>query len=285
MSQPRTHPVYAALRSTSANSRHSVERLVSRRSSEGGAETAAPPRFEKRSLGRLGAPGLRGSAIPKGYGRTRPVLSRESTTAVSCGGSKERGKRTGPRNRIPAGGGLPEPVRSRERVSILTPVATVCVDDNLSARKTRISLRSADDEAAGRLDVEDGLVVEQVRRDDGLDHLLHKLLLQVRRRDLLGVLGRDDDGVDAAGNEGAVRLLLVLDGDLGLRVGAEPAELSRATEFGHLLVELVREHEGDRHQLRGFCGTEGGESVSAIATQALDSTRFYAVLGSSPLVA
>jgi hypothetical protein len=86
-------------------------------------------------------------------------------------------------------------------------------------------------------------------------------------------------------NEGAVRLLLVLDGDLGLRVGAEPAELSRATEFGHLLVELVREHEGDRHQLRGFCGTEGGESVSAIATQALDSTRFYAVLGSSPLVA
>lgn len=132
-------------------------------------------------------------------------------------------------------------------------MATVRIDDNLSARKTRISLRSADDEAAGRLNVEDGLVVEQVRRDDGLDNLLHKLLLQVGRRDFLGVLGRDDDRVDAAGNERAVRLLFILDGDLGLRVGAEPAELSRATEVGHLLVELVREHEGDRHQLRGFC--------------------------------
>lgn len=137
-------------------------------------------------------------------------------------------------------------------------MASVCIDDNFTPGQTCISLRSADDEAAGRLNVEDGLVVEQVRRDDGLDHLLHKLLLQIGRRDLLGVLGRDDNGVDAAGDERAVRLLLVLDRDLGLRVGAEPAELSRATEVGHLLVELVREHEGDRHQLRGLCGTGGG---------------------------
>lgn len=99
----------------------------------------------------------------------------------------------------------------------------------------------------------DGVVVEEVGGDDGLDDLLHELRLEVGGGDLLGVLGRDDDSVDAEGLDGSRGLLLVLDGDLSLRVGAEPSELTRAAEVGHLLVELVREHEGKGHELLGLC--------------------------------
>ena len=93
-----------------------------------------------------------------------------------------------------------------------------------------------------------GLVVEELGVDDGAHDLLHEGLLEVRGRDRVGVLGRDDDRVDAERADSAVRGLLVLDRDLGLRVRAQPAELSRATEVCHLLVERVRERERERHQ-------------------------------------
>ena len=48
----------------------------------------------------------------------------------------------------------------------------------------------------------DGLVIKQLGVDDGLDNLLNELGAQVLGRDLLGVLGRDDDGVDAKGLDG-----------------------------------------------------------------------------------
>lgn len=99
----------------------------------------------------------------------------------------------------------------------------------------------------------DGALVEEVGGDDLLDDLLEELGAEILSRDLLGVLSGDDDGVDTDG-DGGTSLLLVLDGDLGLRVGAEPAELARAAGGGHGGVKLVGEHDGEGHELLSLVG-------------------------------
>ncbi len=90
-----------------------------------------------------------------------------------------------------------------------------------------------------------GVGVEQVGGDDGLDDVLHDLgaKLVVGEGAVgvlvgeLGVLGGDDDGVDA---EGLV-VGVVLDGDLRFAVGAEVGELAVFADFGELLSQLVSE--------------------------------------------
>ena len=101
----------------------------------------------------------------------------------------------------------------------------------------------------------DGPDVEQVGADDLLDDLLLDLLPQVLGGDLLGVLSRDDDGVDPQGDDGTVSVLLVLDGDLGLGVGSQPTHGSVTTGSGHGSVELMGEHDGLGHQLGGLVGS------------------------------
>ena len=98
-------------------------------------------------------------------------------------------------------------------------------------------------------------VIEQVLGDDLLDNLLHDLGSEVFGRDLLGVLGRDDDSVDSNGDNGTVTLLLVLDSDLGLGVGSEPSEGTISSGSGHGGVELVGKHDGQRHHLGGLVGS------------------------------
>lgn len=65
------------------------------------------------------------------------------------------------------------------------------------------------------------VVVQEIGRDDLLDDLLLDLLAELLGGDILRVLSRDDDSVDALGDDGTV-VVLVLDGDLGLGVGSEP---------------------------------------------------------------
>lgn len=99
----------------------------------------------------------------------------------------------------------------------------------------------------------DGLLIEVLGGDGGLDDLLKDLLAELLGGDLGSVLGGDDDGVDAEGNNGAV-VVLVLNGDLGLGVGAEPREGAVAAGSGHSSVELVGEEEGQGEELGGLVG-------------------------------
>ena len=94
----------------------------------------------------------------------------------------------------------------------------------------------------------DGAVIKQFGRDDLLDDFLKDLLAEFLSRDRLSVLGGDDDSIDAK-RDGRASLLLVLDSDLGLGVGAEPSELTRAARNSHGGVELVGEHDGEGHEL------------------------------------
>ena len=65
-------------------------------------------------------------------------------------------------------------------------------------------------------------------------------------------LGRDDDGVDHERLNRAVGVLLVLDRDLRLAVGAEPPERAVLAHVGEGLAELGRHQVGERHARLGL---------------------------------
>ena len=84
-------------------------------------------------------------------------------------------------------------------------------------------------------------VVQKVGWDDFLHNLVHNLLAEIWGRDLLSVLGGDNDGIHAK-RDGGATILLVLDGNLSLRVRTEPWQDTRATSNGHCGVKLMGKH-------------------------------------------
>jgi hypothetical protein len=99
-----------------------------------------------------------------------------------------------------------------------------------------------------------GPFIKEVLGDDLLDNVFHNLLAKLLCRDLLGVLCGDDNGVDTERDRRAA-VLLVLDRDLGLRVGAEPRQDARAACGSQCRIELVGEHDGEGHVLGRFIGS------------------------------
>ena len=91
---------------------------------------------------------------------------------------------------------------------------TVGVDDDFTTSDTCVSLRSTNDESAGRLDVVDGALVEETLGDDWFDDVFHDLFTEVFGGDFLGVLGGDDDGVYSQGDEMARGVLTIFNSDL-----------------------------------------------------------------------
>ena len=74
--------------------------------------------------------------------------------------------------------------------------------------------------------------------------------LQLFVGDALGVLGGDDDGVDAD----RLAVLVVLHRDLALAVGAEIGHLAGLAHFGQAAGQLVGQGDRSRHQFGGFVG-------------------------------
>lgn len=97
----------------------------------------------------------------------------------------------------------------------------------------------------------DGLVVQVLSGDDLLDDLLKDLLAELLGVDFGAVLGGNDNGVDALGDDGTA-VVLVLNGDLGLGVGSQPGEGTVVSGLGHGSVELVGELDGKRKELGGL---------------------------------
>ena len=78
----------------------------------------------------------------------------------------------------------------------------------------------------------DGLRSEVVGWDDLLDDLLLDLLTQLLGGNVCAVLGADDDGVHSEGHNGTI-IMLILNSDLGLRVGPQPWEGAVAAGSRH----------------------------------------------------
>ena len=99
----------------------------------------------------------------------------------------------------------------------------------------------------------DGPVVQERGGNDLLDDLFQDLPPQILGRDLLRVLGRDNDSVDPK-RDGRAAVLLVLHGDLGLGVRPEPRENAVAARGREGSVELMGEHDREGHALRRLIG-------------------------------
>jgi hypothetical protein len=160
---------------------------------------------------------------------------------------------------------------------VSTP-ASICVDDDLAASETAVALRAADGEKTGGVHVVDGLVVKVLGRNNRLDDLL----LEVLGKRLLGVggvvLGGDHNGVYAEGAHGAVGVLLVLNRDLGLSVGAEEGHGAVLAHLGELVAEAGGERVGEGHHLLGLVSGIA-EHVALVASS--DVLRLGVVLGHS----
>ena len=134
-----------------------------------------------------------------------------------------------------------------EGASTMAAHAAVGVDDDLPAGEAGVSLRPSDDETSGRVDEELGLLGEHLGGDDLANHLLNDEFPDDFVLHSFGMLGGDDD-IDDTG-----RLAIhILDGDLALRVGAQPLGRTVLAEAGQLTAKAVRVHDRCGHQLRSF---------------------------------
>ena len=124
----------------------------------------------------------------------------------------------------------------------------------------------------------DGLVIEVLGGDRGLDDLVQNLLTELLSSDIRAMLGRDDDGVDTEGNNSAV-VMPILDGDLGLGVGAQPRKGAVATSSRHGSVELVGELESEGEQLGGLIGSIAEHDTLITGTEVLQAVVEMEALG------
>jgi len=170
---------------------------------------------DELSVGLLLGGSVRVDVDRQRLGDTDSVRELDNTSAGEAGGDE---RLCDPSCGVCAGSVDLGPVLAGEGSTSVGSPAAVRVDNDLSASETGVSLRTTDNEAPGGLDVVDGLVVEEIGGNDGLDDLLDELLPEVLGGNLLSVLGRDDDRVDTDRGDGtrAVLILLVLNRDLGL---------------------------------------------------------------------
>ena len=111
----------------------------------------------------------------------------------------------------------------------------------------------------------DGPVIKIFGGNDLIDDFVFDLLADLLRGDFGAVLRGNDNSVDSLRNDGAI-VMLVLKGNLRLRVGAEPREGSVTSSGRQGRVEPVSHEKSD--------GEEFGGLVSSIAEHdALDPLR------------
>jgi hypothetical protein len=163
--------------------------------------------------------------------------------------------------------------------------STVCVNNDLSASETSITLWSSNDELSRRLDLKtgqqglhsrqlgktyvvDGLLGEILGRNDSLDNLFQDFLSQLLSGNSLGVLSRDNNGVNLDWNNGTV-VVLILNCDLGLGVRSEPWEGSITAGSRHSSVELVCQLKGQREQFWGLIGSISKHDTLVTSTELL----------------
>ena len=123
-----------------------------------------------------------------------------------------------------------------------------------------------------------GVLVEVLGWDDLVDNLLADLLAELLGGDGLSVLGRDDNGVNTEWDNGTA-IVLVLHGDLGLGVWAQPWDGSVTAGAGHLSVEGVRNLEVQWVELWGLVGGITEHETLVTGTELLKSLLVVETLG------
>ena len=78
----------------------------------------------------------------------------------------------------------------------MTCESAVCINDDLSSRKTGVTLRTAYNESACRIDVDLGILIHKFSRDYCLDDVLLDVFLKILESYISAVLCGDNDCVD-----------------------------------------------------------------------------------------
>ena len=168
-------------------------------------------------------------------------------------------------------------VLARECTTTTSTPATVGVDDDLAASETGITLR-ATTQADGRVAI---LQLDLLK--SALDHLLLNLLfhllhawgshlsslvalalLAAHSLQRLSVLSGNHHGVDLLWLNGAIRVLQVLNGHLGLAIWAQPPALTALANISQGLAPTRGHGVGQRHAVR--CLITGISKHDALVT-------------------
>merc|ERR1719293_21706 len=157
-------------------------------------------------------------------------------------------------------------ILARKSASSMSSPTSICVDDDLSACQTSITLWAADDELAGWIDVKVRVIPIQTQGglsvfqcdfcqrllhdllDDELVHLLHARGCRVRALvpshllaagglQRLRMLCGDHNGMDLLRLNRAILPLQILDGDLSLAIWPQPPEQSALAHVCQLLPQ------------------------------------------------
>ena len=126
--------------------------------------------------------------------------------------------------------------------------AAVGVHDDLAPGQPRVTHGTAHHEPAGGVDEVLGLARHQAGGQHGLDDFLHHHLAQGLVLHALAVLGGNDHGI----NRDRLVLLVVANRHLALAVGTEEIHDALLAHIRQPLGQLVRQHDGRRHQLGRF---------------------------------
>mmetsp|Transcript_17406 Transcript_17406/g.25745 ORF Transcript_17406/g.25745 Transcript_17406/m.25745 type:complete len:244 (-) Transcript_17406:96-827(-) len=115
-------------------------------------------------------------------------------------------------------------------------------------------MRPTNHKATTRVQVINGLFVQELFGNNGLDDMLHKVRCNLLVGNILRVLRRDDNGVNALGDRNSV-LQFVLARDLGLSIGTDPCAGSILADLRQLGSEgrgkIVRQRHERFRLVRG----------------------------------
>ena len=122
----------------------------------------------------------------------------------------------------------------------MTGHAAIGIDDDLTAGKTGIPLRAADDETAGRID-EVLRILQEFGRDGRFDDMFHHIIMDLRLGDIRVMLRGNDDGIHTD------RLaVFIFDSDLRFAVRTEVGQFTGFSDFCQTACQTVC--QCDRHR-------------------------------------
>src|SRR5690349_24970821 len=108
----------------------------------------------------------------------------------------------------------------------MTANAAVGIDDDFPSGESSVAMRSADDETAGRIDMEFGLRIHHPGRDDRINNVFFDISAELIGAHIIAMLRGDDHGVDAAGLS-----IHVFNADLAFSVRPEIGQFAGAARL------------------------------------------------------
>jgi len=140
-------------------------------------------------------------------------------------------------------------VLSGESSTTMSTPSSIGIDNNLPASQTSISHGSTDNKRARGVDVVDGLVIEELSRDDLHDDFFLDPLDNFFVGKTGVVLGGDHNSVNLLGDTSTGIIVLVLNCDLSLGIRTKPLDDVLLTAFHKTSAQFGGEDVGERHQL------------------------------------